>query len=44
MLADIPGARLPAETGATYADNALVKARTAAEMTGALSLGDDSGL
>ena len=44
MLADIPGARLPDETGTTYADNALVKARTAAEMTGALALGDDSGL
>jgi len=44
LLADIPGARLPEETGATYADNALVKARTAAALTGALSLGDDSGL
>ena len=44
LLADVPGARLPDETGATYADNALVKARTAAELTGALSLGDDSGL
>jgi XTP/dITP diphosphohydrolase len=44
LLADVPGARLPEETGATYADNALVKARTAAELTGSLSLGDDSGL
>ena len=44
LLADNPGARLPEETGATYADNALVKARTAAELTGALALGDDSGL
>jgi XTP/dITP diphosphohydrolase len=44
LLADIPGARLPEEAGATYADNALVKARTAAELTGALALGDDSGL
>ncbi|HKC97125.1 MAG TPA: RdgB/HAM1 family non-canonical purine NTP pyrophosphatase [Methylomirabilota bacterium] len=44
MLSDIPGARLPEETGATYAENALVKSRTAAELTGALSLGDDSGL
>src|SRR5262249_4648754 len=43
-LADVAGARLPDETGVTYADNALVKARTAAELTGALSLGDDSGL
>jgi XTP/dITP diphosphohydrolase len=44
LLADVPGARLPDETGATYADNALVKARTAAALTGSLSLGDDSGL
>ena len=44
LLADVPGARLPDETGATYTDNALVKARTAAALTGSLSLGDDSGL
>jgi len=44
MLADIPGAQLPEETGSTYADNALVKARVAAELTGALAFGDDSGL
>ena len=44
MLADIPGARLPEETGTTYAENALAKARTAAEITGTLALGDDSGL
>jgi XTP/dITP diphosphohydrolase len=44
MLADTSGARLPEETGATYAENALVKARAAAELTGALALGDDSGL
>jgi hypothetical protein len=44
MLADISGARLPEETGATYAENALVKARVAAELTGAVALGDDSGL
>jgi XTP/dITP diphosphohydrolase len=44
MLADSSGARLPEETGATYAENALVKARVAAELTGALALGDDSGL
>ena len=44
LLAEIPGARLPEETGATYAENALVKARIAAEQTGALALGDDSGL
>jgi len=44
LLAEIPGARLPEETGSTYAENALVKARTAAEQTAALALGDDSGL
>jgi len=44
LLADVPGARLPEETGPTYADNALVKARAAAELTDALALGDDSGL
>jgi XTP/dITP diphosphohydrolase len=44
LLADVPGARLPEETGATYAENALVKARTAANLTGALALGDDSGI
>ena len=44
MLAEIPSARLPEETGSTYTENALVMARTAAEQTGALALGDDSGL
>jgi XTP/dITP diphosphohydrolase len=44
MLAHISGARLPEETGATCAENALVKARVAAELTGALALGDDSAL
>ena len=44
LLADVPGATLPEETGATYAGNALLKARAAARLTGALALGDDSGL
>ena len=44
LLADRPGATLPEETGATYRDNALLKARAAAQQTGALSLADDSGL
>jgi len=35
--------KLPPETGATYEENALIKARTLAEATGALSFGDDSG-
>src|SRR5581483_11088276 len=42
-LAEVPGATLPEETGATYRDNALLKARAAAA-TGALALADDSGL
>jgi XTP/dITP diphosphohydrolase len=44
LLADVPGASLPEETGTTYAENALLKARAAAHATGALSLGDDSGI
>ena len=44
LLADVPGARLPEETGATYRENALIKARAGARATGALALGDDSGL
>jgi XTP/dITP diphosphohydrolase len=44
LLAEIPGASLPEETGQTYAENALVKARTASRLTSALALGDDSGL
>ena len=44
LLSEFPDARLPEETGQTYAENALVKARTAACLTGALALGDDSGL
>jgi XTP/dITP diphosphohydrolase len=34
----------PEETGATFAENALLKARAAATATGLLSLADDSGL
>jgi XTP/dITP diphosphohydrolase len=44
LLADVPGAALPQETGATYRDNALIKARAAARATGATALGDDSGI
>jgi len=43
-LADFTGAVLPAETGTTYAANALAKARAGARLAGALALGDDSGL
>jgi XTP/dITP diphosphohydrolase len=35
---------LPPETGATFADNALEKARATAVATGELSLGEDSGI
>jgi XTP/dITP diphosphohydrolase len=34
----------PAETGETFADNALLKARAAAEVAGGPALADDSGL
>jgi XTP/dITP diphosphohydrolase len=44
MLADVPGAALPEETGETYRDNALLKARAALRLTGAAALADDSGL
>ena len=44
LLADGPGAALPEEGGRSYAENALMKARAAARFTGALSVGDDSGL
>ena len=45
LLADlVPGARLPEETGETYRDNALLKARAAATLTGTLALADDSGI
>jgi XTP/dITP diphosphohydrolase len=43
-LADVAQfAELP-ETGATYADNALIKAREAASQTGILALADHTGL
>jgi XTP/dITP diphosphohydrolase len=44
LLAEFPGAALPEETGRTYAENALIKARAASRLTRALALGDDSGL
>ena len=34
----------PAETGVTFAENALIKARSAAEASGFPALADDSGL
>ena len=43
-LADYPPFTMPEETGATYAANALIKARATLARTGALALGDDSGI
>jgi XTP/dITP diphosphohydrolase len=43
-LADYPGAPEPEETGETYLENALIKARSAAAFTGEWSLADDAGL
>jgi XTP/dITP diphosphohydrolase len=43
-LADYPGAPEPEETGSTYEQNALIKARSAASFTGEWSLADDAGL
>lgn len=43
-LADYPDAPEPEETGATYQENALIKARSAAAFTGEWSLADDAGL
>lgn len=36
--------QLPPEMGETFAENALIKARTAAAATGKLSIADDSGI
>ena len=38
------GAELPEETGDTFADNAVLKARSVAVQTGRLAIADDSGL
>lgn len=43
-LADLPPMEEPAETGATFADNARLKALYYAEATGLPSVADDSGL
>jgi XTP/dITP diphosphohydrolase len=43
-LAEFPGAPEVAETGATFAENALLKARAVAEFTGLPAVADDSGL
>jgi XTP/dITP diphosphohydrolase len=38
------GIELPPETGETFKDNALIKARAAADVTGKPSIADDSGI
>ena len=44
-LVPLPGeVELPPECGATFAENALAKARAAAVATGAPAVGDDSGI
>jgi XTP/dITP diphosphohydrolase len=43
-LGDFPGAPDVRETGATFAENALLKARAIAEFTGLPAVSDDSGL
>jgi XTP/dITP diphosphohydrolase len=43
-LAEFPGAPDVAETGRTFADNAVLKARSAAAFTGLAAVADDSGL
>jgi XTP/dITP diphosphohydrolase len=43
-LSDFPGAPDVRETGATFAENALLKARAIADFTGLPSVSDDSGL
>jgi XTP/dITP diphosphohydrolase len=44
-LEPLPGdVELPPETGETYAENALIKARAAAAATGRAAIADDSGI
>jgi len=43
-LTDFPGSPEPEETGDTYAENAKIKADSAAAFTGEWSLADDAGL
>ncbi len=43
-LGDYPGAPEPEETGATFFENAVIKAVAAASYTGEVAVADDSGL
>lgn len=44
LTATDAGVTLPEETGTTFTENALLKARAAAEQSGEIALADDSGL
>ncbi len=43
-LVDFPGLKMPKEDGATFEENALIKARHVANFSGHMALADDSGL
>jgi XTP/dITP diphosphohydrolase len=43
-LADLPGLHLPEETGATFLENARIKAHAGAAGSGLPTLGEDSGI
>jgi XTP/dITP diphosphohydrolase len=43
-LAQVPPVAMPEETGETYAENAILKARAVARATGLPALADDSGI
>ncbi len=43
-LDEFPSAPDPEETGTTFEENAIIKAKSAADATGLWALGDDSGL
>ncbi len=43
-LYELEGSRVPAETGSTLVENALIKARAAVETTGLPAIADDTGL
>jgi XTP/dITP diphosphohydrolase len=43
-LKDFPSIEMPAETGKTFEENAVLKAKSACRQSGVISLADDSGL
>lgn len=43
-LEDFPALKLPPETGRSFKENAILKARFVSSLTGLAALGDDSGL